>query len=118
MMKRSVRDRAVLALRTTAVPQLRLDLTDGNGRFCALGVIALEFGWDGILAKAEGFYDLVGPIFESEPHYGAGRNFSEAISARNDNGWTFDQIAQWIEDNVPVEEDEVIEIAEKELVLT
>jgi len=77
-------------LRQTKVKQIQCDLSDGKGGFCALGVLANFYGWDGKGHAGEFYLRVIKEL-------GKGGLETWHIFNKNDSGWSFEQIADFLE---------------------
>jgi hypothetical protein len=111
-MKKADRDRWVEALRSGRYRQTTGVLRSLGGKFCCLGVAAdvlIPEPWEHDPARTLGY------TFEGndDPHVllaatrgriGLKREDHDTLAGLNDNrGWSFKQIADWIESNVKVD---------------
>jgi len=113
-MKRSTLDRAVHALRTTTAPQIKGMPSDEDGGRCALGVIAEELGWDAAPYNIDNWAEALNVTMAAGIPY--------RIAPMND-GWiteggavggrryTFAEIADWLEANATVTDEDVVPAA-------
>ena len=93
----------IAALRSGEYKQCRSYLFDGEG-YCCLGVAAEIAGHDLELGPKD-YTLLYDDVFEKVPDEikdtGLVKNkFAAELTKMNDNGKTFDEIADWIEKNV------------------
>lgn len=74
-----------------------------EGKYCCLGVAAAECGVPLKYIKGKGFLFLGETHFDSVPNILRGsftKPIPNSLSAMNDNGKTFTEIANWIEENL------------------
>ncbi len=112
-MKYSDRNIITEALLANGHRQIREDFSDGKGGVCARGCIAEAFGV--LVAAPYPYYGNQNALYNNEERLGLGiagdRNrLAFRIETLNDGGCTFRQIADWIEANIPVDDDPIIEI--------
>ena len=105
-MKRSERDAWVEALRSGKYQQGR-DRLRTNDEYCCLGVLCDlkdPSAWRDLTYYGAYFHgdDL---MFPGEQLSGLDHEIESRLSRMNDNGKSFAEIADWIEANIPVEED-------------
>jgi hypothetical protein len=81
-------------LRETKAEQCFYSLSNGEGKFCAVGVLYNYLGWDG-----ESNSDLIGDERPLLLDLGIHQKHVQEIFDMNDNmGWSFNQIADWLEE--------------------
>lgn len=91
-----VRDRWVAALRSGEYGKAACTLHDrASGAFCANGVLLDTLNYDWSNSAISGGYDTITELL--------GHHDRVRVENLNDShGWTFEQIADWVEQNVPV----------------
>ena len=78
-------------LRQTKVKQIQCDFSDGKGGFCALGVLVNFYGWDGKGHAGEFYSRVIRELWK-------GNLKTSDVFTKNDAGWSFEQIADFLEE--------------------
>lgn len=110
-MKREIRDQWCAELRSGKRKQGFGKLEDINGRQCYLGVLADVCGVPKRYSEYTGayLYEFINKIYSSENSPPAGfqgltaSQISRLITLSDDKRLSFPKIANWIEQNIPVE---------------
>lgn len=99
-MKRSTLNRGLLALRTTTRPQGRHAILR-SGRYCANGILALEFG-------GVDYFDTHTPYRAIRLLEGLGFPFTEISLLNDGTRATFANIADWLDANIEVTDEDTV----------
>jgi hypothetical protein len=85
--------KAAQLLRHTGIQQIRGNYSDyaTSKRFCAIGALAHEFGWDGRHGS------VVSYMYDLEKELGIDLPIRNQIQILNDRGKSFGEIADWLE---------------------
>lgn len=107
-MKQSVRDEWTAALRSDEWKQGRGQLCNEDGEMCCLGVlydVAIDGDW--VLSNGRWTADGNSTRLSDDLRKQLGLNVGtqHMLVRQNDSGYSFREIADWIDANIPVEPD-------------
>lgn len=105
-MRKKLKNEWIAALRSGEYKQAKNVLHSADGGFCCIGVLAdigLEFDWEQDSPKDNWGVDggCVSMLFDTQLDLlGLGVEVARELAGMNDSGNTFNEIADWIEENL------------------